>query len=79
MFYFTDENLPFRRVRKQRKVLANSATDNTEMITNLASSITDLASIVKGLAQQVTDLTAIVMALQAADGNDDDFEDEDND
>ena len=68
MFYIQKDNLPFRRLKKERKMLNNSAADNTQMVVSLARSITDLADVVKGLAQQVTDLTAMI-ATEDEDDN----------
>ena len=68
MFYIQKDNLPFRRLKKERKMLNNSAADNTQMVVSLATSITDLADVVKGLAQQVTDLTAMI-ATEDEDDN----------
>ena len=68
MFYIQKDNLPFRRLKKERKMLNNSAADNTQMVVSLATSITDLTDVVKGLAQQVTDLTAMI-ATEDEDDN----------
>jgi len=70
MFYLMKDNLPFRRLKKERKMLNNSAADNTQMVVSLATSITDMADVVKGLAQQVTDLTALIAAQSEEDGAD---------
>lgn len=74
MFYIQKDNLPFRRLKKERKMLNNSAADNTQMVVSLATSITDLADVVKGLAQQVTDLTAMI----ATEDEDDNGSEEEN-
>ena len=70
MFYLMKDNLPFRRLEKERKMPNNSAADNTQMVVSLATSITDMADVVKGLAQQVTDLTALIAAQSEEDGAD---------
>ena len=70
MFYLMKDNLPFRRLKKERKMLNNSAADNTQMVVSLATSITDMADVGKGLAQQVTDLTALIAAQSEEDGAD---------
>lgn len=70
MFYLMKDNLPFRRLKKERKMLNNSAADNTQMVVSLATSITDMADVVKALTQQVSDLTAIIAAQSEEDGAD---------
>lgn len=69
MFYISKDNLPFRREKRERKTLRNSAKDNTQMVIDLSKSITDMAGIIQGLTMQVADLT-----LMLAGGGDDEEE-----
>ena len=75
MFYLKNDNLPLQRAKKARKVLANSAKDNTQMVAGLSTSLGDMAGVVENLAQQVADLSAMI-AAQASDDDDDDSDDE---